>query len=61
MAPTSPIPVAQYVRMSTDRPDYSLEDQAQAIARYAESHGLSVVHTYSDPAKTGVAFKKTSS
>jgi DNA invertase Pin-like site-specific DNA recombinase len=58
MAAIPQIPAAQYLRMSTDRQEYSLENQAQAIARYAESHGLRVVTTYSDPARTGVAFRK---
>lgn len=53
-----PIPAAQYLRMSTDRQEYSLDNQSQAIAEYAESHGLCVVKTYSDPATSGVVFGK---
>lgn len=44
------IPAGQYLRVSTDRQEYSLENQAQAVGEYAESHGLRVVNTYSDPA-----------
>lgn len=58
MAATPQIPAAQYLRMSTGRQEYSLENQSQAIARYAETHGLYLASTYSDPAKTGVAFRK---
>ena len=52
-----PIPVAQYLRMSTERQQYSLENQADAIQKYADRHGYSVVQTYSDSARTGVIFK----
>lgn len=58
MSASVPIPAAQYLRMSTDRQEYSLANQSQAIAEYAESHGLCVVKTYSDPATSGVVFGK---
>jgi DNA invertase Pin-like site-specific DNA recombinase len=58
MPASVPIPAAQYLRVSTDRQEYSLENQVQAIAEYAESHGLRVVNTYSDPATSGVVFRK---
>jgi len=51
------VPVAQYLRMSTDHQQYSLDNQADAIARYAASHGFVVVRTYSDAAKSGVRIK----
>lgn len=50
------IPAGQYLRVSTDRQEYSLENQAQAVGEYAESHGLRVVNTYSDPATSRVVF-----
>ncbi len=46
-----PVPAAQYLRMSTDHQQYSLENQSEAIQKYAESHGFTVLRTYSDPAK----------
>jgi len=52
------VPAAQYLRMSTEHQQYSLDNQFTAIQRYAESHGLEVVHTYSDAAKSGVALKR---
>lgn len=45
------VPAAQYLCMSTEHQQYSLENQSTAIRRYAEGHGFKVVRTYSDPAK----------
>ena len=52
------IPAAQYLRMSTEHQQYSLENQSAAIQKYAESHGFEIVQTYSDAAKTGVVLKR---
>ena len=52
------IPAAQYLRMSTEHQQYSLENQSAAIEKYAESHGFKIVQTYSDAAKSGVALKR---
>ena len=51
------VPAAQYLRMSTEHQQYSLENQSTAISRYAEVHGFTVVLTYSDPAKSGLCLK----
>jgi len=48
------VPAAQYLRMSTEHQQYSLENQSTAIQKYAESHNFEVVHTYSDAAKSGL-------
>src|ERR1700722_8067537 len=53
-----PTPVAQYLRMSTEHQRYSLDNQQLAIQAYADLHGLSVVQTYTDGAKTGVVIKR---
>ncbi len=45
---------AQYVRMSTEHQRYSTENQAEAIAHYAERRGLQVVRTYADEGKSGL-------
>ena len=45
---------AQYVRMSTDLQQYSIENQALAIAEYAGSHDFEIVRTYSDQARSGI-------
>jgi DNA invertase Pin-like site-specific DNA recombinase len=52
------IPVAQYVRMSTEHQQYSLENQAIAIQKYAEAHSFKIVSTYSDAAKSGLVLKR---
>jgi DNA invertase Pin-like site-specific DNA recombinase len=57
MSPLSIIPAAQYVRMSTEHQQYSLENQSTAVLEYAESHNFHIVRTYSDAAKSGVALK----
>jgi hypothetical protein len=36
---------AQYVRMSTDRQRYSIQNQAAVIAAYAHTHHLTIVRT----------------
>jgi DNA invertase Pin-like site-specific DNA recombinase len=51
------IPAAQYLRMSTEHQQYSLENQSAAILNYAESHGFHVVRTYSDAAKRGLVLR----
>ena len=45
---------AQYVRMSTEHQQYSIENQMAAIAHYAQRRGFEVVETYSDPARSGI-------
>jgi DNA invertase Pin-like site-specific DNA recombinase len=48
------IPAAQYVRMSTDLQPFSIDNQKDAIQRYAEEHGFEIIATYADPGKSGV-------
>jgi DNA invertase Pin-like site-specific DNA recombinase len=50
-------PAAQYLRMSTDRQQYSLNNQADAITQYAAQHGFQIAKTYSDAAKSGLQLK----
>lgn len=45
---------AQYVRMSTENQQFSIENQMAVIAEYAESHDFEVVQTYSDEARSGI-------
>jgi DNA invertase Pin-like site-specific DNA recombinase len=52
------IPVAQYLRMSTEHQQYSLENQAAAIQKYADDHNFQVVRTYSDAAKSGLVLRR---
>jgi DNA invertase Pin-like site-specific DNA recombinase len=46
--------VAQYVRMSTELQQYSPENQAEVIERYAASRGLEIVKTYADHGRSGL-------
>jgi DNA invertase Pin-like site-specific DNA recombinase len=48
------VPVAQYLRMSTEHQRYSLENQRVAIAAYAALRGYAVVETFIDPGKSGL-------
>jgi DNA invertase Pin-like site-specific DNA recombinase len=43
--------------MSTEHQQYSLENQRAAICEYANKHGMAVVKTYSDAARSGVVLK----
>src|SRR5258708_36561577 len=45
---------AQYVRMSTDYQQYSIQNQAVVIATYAEIHKLTIVRTYRDEGESGL-------
>jgi DNA invertase Pin-like site-specific DNA recombinase len=49
--------VAEYVRMSTDHQQYSTENQADVIHKYAEAHNMEIVKTYSDDGKSGLQIK----
>jgi DNA invertase Pin-like site-specific DNA recombinase len=55
---TDLIPAAQYVRMSTEHQQYSLQNQSAAIQKYAEANALVIVQTYSDAAKSGVILRR---
>jgi DNA invertase Pin-like site-specific DNA recombinase len=57
MAADLQIPVAEYLRMSTEHQQYSLDNQRIAIRGYAEAHGFRIVQTYTDEAKSGVVLK----
>jgi DNA invertase Pin-like site-specific DNA recombinase len=46
--------VAQYVRMSTEHQQYSTENQADIIQRYAESRKMEIVETYADHGRSGL-------
>lgn len=45
---------AEYVRMSTEHQQYSTDNQAAAIRRFADEHGYEIVHTYKDDGKSGL-------
>lgn len=45
---------AQYIRMSTDMQQHSLENQSAAIATYAARHGYTIIRTYEDAGRSGL-------
>ena len=53
----SRIPAAQYVRMSDEGQQFSIENQKAAIQDYAQHHGFEVVKTYADAGKSGIVLK----
>jgi DNA invertase Pin-like site-specific DNA recombinase len=53
----TPVPAAQYVRMSDETQQYSIENQKAAISEYASQHGFVIVKTYADHGKSGVVAK----
>ncbi len=55
--PLSLVPAAQYVRMSDEGQQYSIENQKAAIQEYAACHGFVLVKTYADAGKSGVIAK----
>lgn len=50
----SPMPAAQYLRMSTDEQPNSIATQRDAIQRYALANGFDVASTYADLGKSGL-------
>jgi DNA invertase Pin-like site-specific DNA recombinase len=48
---------AQYVRMSTDYQRYSIQNQAAAIAAFAQQQNLTIVRTYMDEGRSGLRIK----
>lgn len=48
---------AQYVRMSTERQQYSIQNQAAVIAAYAHARNLTIVRTYRDEGESGLLIK----
>ncbi|MFZ1919576.1 MAG: recombinase family protein [Terriglobales bacterium] len=45
---------AQYVRMSTDDQQSSIQNQQAATSLYAEKHGFEIIQTYKDAGRSGV-------
>ncbi|MBU6464276.1 MAG: recombinase family protein [Bradyrhizobium sp.] len=54
---TRALRAAQYVRMSTEHQRYSIQNQAAAIAAFAQQNGLTIVHTYRDDGRSGLRIK----
>lgn len=45
---------AQYLRMSTEHQQYSIDNQREYISKYAEEQGISIRYTYDDAGKSGL-------
>jgi DNA invertase Pin-like site-specific DNA recombinase len=54
------VPAAQYLRMSTERQEYSLDNQAEALDQFAQENGFSIVKTYQDAGKSGLTVRERS-
>lgn len=52
--PVPLVPAAQYVRMSTEDQQFSIDNQKTAIQDYADRHRFLIVKTYADAGKSGV-------
>jgi DNA invertase Pin-like site-specific DNA recombinase len=52
------VPAAQYLRVSTERQEYSLDCQSARIASYAQENGFAVCQTYCDEAKSGLEIRR---
>ena len=48
---------AVYLRMSTEHQQYSMDNQAEAIEKYADLNGLKIVRKYCDGGKSGLDLK----
>ena len=60
MATPKGIPAAQYVRMSTEQQQYSLENQVVCIEKYAANKGFEIIQTYADLGKSGLSLRRRS-
>jgi len=48
------IPAVQYLRMSTDKQEYSIDHQRDHIGKFAVQHGFGIIHDYIEPGISGV-------
>ena len=60
MSSGSRIPVAQYLRMSTEQQKYSFANQARANLAYAAREGFEIISPFKDAGKSGVLLRKRS-
>jgi hypothetical protein len=57
--PHLPSRATQYVRMSTEHQQYSLENQLEVILQYAAAHGMEIVEAYSDHGRSGPKHRRS--
>jgi hypothetical protein len=58
VATHDPVPAAQYVRMSDDGQQYSIDNQKAAIEEYAKRKGFVVGRTCADAGKSGLVLHR---
>jgi DNA invertase Pin-like site-specific DNA recombinase len=51
---TTKVRAAQYVRMSTEHQQYSIENQSDVIREYADKNGFEIIRTFEDSGKSGL-------
>jgi DNA invertase Pin-like site-specific DNA recombinase len=56
--PDANFPVVEYLRMSTEHQQYSLDNQHAVILAYANIQRFSITKTYTDGARSGVVLKR---
>jgi DNA invertase Pin-like site-specific DNA recombinase len=56
-SPEGPVPVAAYVRMSTEHQQYSTENQLDRIKEYAARRGMAIVRVFADEGKSGLSVR----
>ena len=56
-SPEGPVPVAAYVRMSTEHQQYSTENQLDRIKEYATKRGMAIVRVFADEGKSGLSIR----
>ena len=56
-ATSAAVPVAAYVRMSTEHQQYSTENQLDRIKEYAARRGMEIMRTFADEGKSGLSLK----
>src|SRR5687768_3958286 len=55
--PNDLVPVAAYVRMSTEHQQYSTENQLDRIKEFAARRGMAIVRIFADEGKSGLSAK----
>lgn len=56
-SPDGPLPVAAYVRMSTEHQQYSTQNQLDRIKEYAAKRGMAIVRVFADEGKSGLSVR----
>ena len=56
-SPDGNLPVAAYVRMSTEHQQYSTENQLDRIKEYATRRGMAIVRVFADEGKSGLSVR----